>query len=175
MELPDLRQKNSYDCGMIACRIVLRVLRRRLTRDLAGRLNTNPIDGTDPRAIESTLRHMGLGVIAGEMTIDDLRLQSQLGRPVICLVTRSGVGHYIVSAGVDCGRIKYQCPADGPCTISRSKFILSWRDVDRLGATYHQFGMAVWRRPNTPPTPQVLDIAEVERVNNRLKEILSLD
>jgi len=144
MKLPDIRQEGSHDCGLAACRTVAKLYRRRWTPELTARLGTSLIDGTDPRAIESTLRFCGFGVIAGEMTLDDLQYQTQLRRPVICLITREGVGHYVVVSGIDCGRIRLQCPAEGPIATSKTKFITSWRDVDRLGATYHQFALAVW-------------------------------
>jgi ABC-type bacteriocin/lantibiotic exporter with double-glycine peptidase domain len=170
MKLPDIRQQSGYDCGLAACRIVSRLFRRRWGPDLTARLGTSPMDGTDPRAIESTLRHVGWGVIAGEMTIDDLRHHTALERPVICLITRGGIGHYVVVGGIDCGRIHVQCPADGPIITSSSKFIAAWQDVDRLGAIYHQFALAVWKRPQ--PRPAAIDHAEVERINSRLRELL---
>ena len=172
MKLPDIRQQNNHDCGLAACRIVARLFRRRWTPELTARLGTSPMDGTDPRAIESTLRHIGWGVISGEMTIDDLRHHATLERPTICLITRAGVGHYVVVGGIDCGRIQVQCPADGPIITSRAKFLAAWRDVDRLGAVYHQFGLAVWKRPK--PKPSTIDLAEIERVNSRLRELLDL-
>lgn len=144
MKLPDIRQDGSHDCGLAACRIIARRYRRRWSAELAARLGTSPIDGTDPRAIESTLRYAGYGVIAGEMTIADLRYQTELKRPVICLITRNNVGHYVVVRRVDCRNIYLQCPADGPIVEGKTKFMGSWRDVDRLGASYHQFALAIW-------------------------------
>jgi len=172
MKLPDIRQQNNHDCGLAACRIVARLFRRRWTSELTARLGTSPMDGTDPRAIESTLRHIGWGVIAGEMTIDDLRHHATLERPTICLITRAGVGHYVVVGGIDCGRIHVQCPADGPLTTSRAKFLAAWRDVDRLGAVYHQFGLAIWKRPRIRKS--AIDHDEIQRVNSRLRELLKL-
>lgn len=172
MKLPDIRQQSNHDCGLAACRIVARLFRRRWTPELTARLGTNPMDGTDPRAIESTLRHIGWGVISGEMSIEDLRHHTALERPVICLITRGGIGHYVVVGGIDCGRMHVQCPADGPIITSRTKFLTAWQDVDRLGATYHQFGLAVWKRPK--PKPSMIDHDEIERVNTRLRELLDL-
>lgn len=148
MILPDIRQAHTWDCGPTAARIVFRCLRRRMTPDTLSRLNASPIDGTDPRALEGALRAAGLGVQSGEMTWDDLRHHTAAGRPVVCLVNANGVGHYVVCGGIDCGRARIQDPAAGPVEIGRSAFLSSWRDVDRWGVHYRQFGIASYRLTN---------------------------
>ena len=145
MILPDIRQSRTWDCGITAAQIVLRCLRRRITPEILTRLNASPIDGTDPRALESALRAAGLGVQSGEMTWDDLRHHTSSGRPVVCLVNADGVGHYVVIGAIDCGRARLQDPAAGPVEISRRAFIPTWRDVDRWGAHYRQFGLTAYR------------------------------
>lgn len=144
MILPDIRQQGSYDCGIAAVRCVLRFYRKRWADDYAVRLNTNEIDGTDPRNIEIVFRFLGFGVVSGNMDAYDLRHHTGLGRPVITLVQRNGIGHYCVVSSLDGGRIHYQDPADGPISASLKSFVKNWSDVDRLGAIYDSFGIVAW-------------------------------
>ena len=143
--LPDLRQNAQHDCGYTAVLIVLKHLRRRVTPGDLAPLSCNVINGTDPRAIESMLRGVGLRVISGEMSLQDLHHHTTIGRPVICLVSASGVGHYVVVAGVEFDRIHYQDPAEGPMDQPKPSWKRSWHDIDRMGATYRSWGIAVWR------------------------------
>jgi hypothetical protein len=66
-------------------------------------------------------------------------------RPVICLVQRGGVGHWVVAGRVTQRRAHYQCPSIGPGSQGRTTFMNAWRDVDRLGAVYRQWAIVAWR------------------------------
>jgi hypothetical protein len=144
--LPDLRQTADHDCGPCAVRIALRALRKRPKFDLYAALGTSPIDGTDPRSIESYMRFLGLWVWSGTGSLDDLR-HATASRPAICLVTRAQVGHYVVVSGLLEGRVHYQCPSEGPVRMGTRTWLRTWRDVDRLGAHYHQWMIV----PGKPP------------------------
>lgn len=144
LTLSDMRQAYSYDCGIVAVKVLLRALGKRLTPENMRALSTSPIDGTDPRAIESLLRKLGLHVLSGEMTWYDLVYFTQT-RPVICLINSDGIGHWVVAAGIKDGRMHYQDPSDGPKHLGKKKWLDIWRDVDRLGAVYRQWGIAAWR------------------------------
>jgi len=143
--LPDLRQSAEHDCGYTAVLVVLRRLRRKVTPGDLASLSTNMIDGTDPRAIESTLRGLGLRVISGEMDMGDLWHHAASSRPVICLLSRDGVGHYVVVAGIHEGSVYYQCPSEGPAHMRVAAWKRSWTEIDRLGAVYQGWGIAVYR------------------------------
>lgn len=137
--LPDVRQKKDYDCGRAAVECVLQFFGS--YADLR-RLLTNPMDGTDPRAIEALLRKAGHHVVSGEMTLDDLRHFTRSRRPVIAVVN----GHYVVVGGVDWSRgwkIGYQDPCHGFMKAKWVDFQGWWKEADRLGVTYNQFGIAV--------------------------------
>jgi ABC-type bacteriocin/lantibiotic exporter with double-glycine peptidase domain len=144
--LPDLRQTREHDCGAVAVRIALRAIKKRPPADLETLLGTSPIDGTDPRSMESLLRSLGLWVASGSFTLADLH-HITTTRPAICLVTRANIGHYVTVGGIVSGTVHYQCPSEGPCRSGTRSWMKSWRDVDRLGATYHQWLIAVSRPP----------------------------
>ena len=138
--IPDVRQRTNYDCGPAVVKSVLDHLGLRRSLDhLTSRLLTSPIDGTDPRSIEAYLRHEGLKIVAGEMTLADLRHFCQTGRVVICLTKN----HYVAVTKVTASRIYVQDPQAGPCVHRLMDFPPAWVDVDRWGVTYHQFGIAI--------------------------------
>lgn len=145
-KLPDLRQAKDHDCGPTAVRIILKYHKRSVTKTHIKELPCDPVDGTDPRAIESWFRSRDLGVLAGTMTWQDLRHLTGQGRPVICLITTShGIGHYVVVSHTFGGYITYQCPTNGLLKVSKKEWLRGWHEVDRLGAKYIQWGIAVHR------------------------------
>ena len=115
IQLPDIRQQSDHDCGLTAVRVLLRHLGRRPTpRQLSG-LVCDPVDGTDPRNIETFLRQLNLRVQAGSFKVDDLDRLTSSGRAVVCLTTPAhGIGHYVVVSGIEGQTIHYQCPTEGP-------------------------------------------------------------
>jgi ABC-type bacteriocin/lantibiotic exporter with double-glycine peptidase domain len=142
--LADMRQKTDYDCGVVAVKVLLKALGKRLTPDNMKHLSTSPVDGTDPRSIESLLRKLGLHVLSGEMTWNDLVYFTQT-RPVICLITLDSIGHWVVASGIKDGRMHYQDPSEGPKNLGKKKWHDVWKDIDRLGAVYRQWGITAWR------------------------------
>ncbi len=146
MILADIRQAANHDCGIAVCRIVMRYYGKKWFDDYEKKLSVCEIDGTDPRNIEVLFRQSGFGVLSGEMTIADLRHCVGMGRPVIALIQRMGVGHYIVVSDARPRIVEYQCPADGPTRVSVRKFKESWSDVGRMGAIYKSFGISPFSR-----------------------------
>lgn len=136
LQLPDIRQRTGWDCGKAAVECVLRFFGS--SADLR-KLGTSPMDGTDPRAIETCLRLSNHQVISGEMDLDDLRYFTKTGRPVIAVVN----GHYVTVAGIARGKVHYQDPWTGPCKCKPGDFLGWWKEADRLGVTYRHFGIAV--------------------------------
>jgi ABC-type bacteriocin/lantibiotic exporter with double-glycine peptidase domain len=139
LKLPDIRQVSDYDCGVAASKVVLAYL----GHTQRPKLPVTPIDGTDPRTIESAFRQLGLPVFSGQFDIPLLKHCAATDRPVICLVQQGGVGHYVVSAGVFRGTVFYQCPAEGPLSAKAASFLDSWHDADRFGTHFRCFGIAV--------------------------------
>lgn len=134
--VPDIRQRTSHDCGPAAVAVV------RAYHGLPAKpwLKSDATDGTCPRAIEAELRSAGMGVAAGEMCIDDLRHYGKTGRPVIAIVRN----HYVVVQGVHRGRVYYQDPEHGPQSVRESEWSEWWRDNDRMGTEYLQWGIVAW-------------------------------
>lgn len=146
LALPDVRQKGDHDCGLAAVLCVLRYLGvRRSREELELLLGSTRLDGTDPRAVEARFRCEGLAVQAGTMDEYDLGHHARRGRPVVCLVSRGGVGHYVVSAGCRYGLVHYHDPACGPTRERLPRFVEQWSDWDRHGGEWRRFGVAVSR------------------------------
>ena len=149
IDTKDIRQSDSFDCGAVAADVACRVhgvcKRKGYFRHLLG---TNGINGTDPRTIEAFIRLEGLKVLSGEMDIHDLQFMTRRGKPVITLVTFETCGHYIVVRGVTgTGRNKFvhfHDPETGRQKMPANEFIEVWRDYDRFGVSYKQFGIVVW-------------------------------
>lgn len=139
MDLPDIRQRENHDCGDTAFRIVCESHGWRARAALS-----NPIDGTDPRTLEHGFRRLGKRVTSGEMTLADLRHFTRRGCPVIALVQLDGVGHYVVVGQSTSRFVAFQCPSNGPRSLSAAKFLRLWTDIDRSGTIYHQWGIAAW-------------------------------
>lgn len=138
LKLPDVRQKEPHSCGDAALRIVW---------DFHG-VKSRPtvatvIDGTSPDTLEAMLWKSGLSVQAGVMDVGDLQYHTRRNRPVICCVTEeSGVGHWVVVAGVAYRRVHYQCPVRGPVFESLAEWNRRWDDVTRRGVSFSQWGVA---------------------------------
>jgi hypothetical protein len=62
-------------------------------------LPATPIDGTDPRALESFFRRLGIPAQSGEMDWRDLAYHTARGRPVAALVQLDGCGHWVRCGG----------------------------------------------------------------------------
>ena len=142
----DVRQEGEWDCGWATVESVCQYFQVYKHRNLMLKLlGTNGMNGTDPRIIESFLRGEKFNVLSGNMTIDDLKFFTKHNRPVIAMVTFDGIGHYIVIRGVQRKRVYYQCPINGPKSMSIEKFLPQFIDYDRYGVTYEKFGMVVWK------------------------------
>ena len=140
LSLPDCRQRDDWSCGQTAARVVFQF------HGFRGRSpQGSPIDGTDPRSLETAFLAAGLLVQSGEMTPADLRHHTRLGRPVVCLVTEpDGVGHYVVVGGLLRGRVRYHCPTVGASSEPVAAFDARWHDSDRVAVRYTRWGIAVW-------------------------------
>jgi len=140
LTLPDLRQTDSHSCGRVARDVAVSFFGRRAPRRPP---SSSPVDGTDPLALVAEFRLLGFHVQSGEMDLIDLKHHTAAGRPVVVLTRLGDEGHYQVVAGVARGRVRYQCPANGPGSEPAAAFLARWWDVGR-DVRYHQFGLAVW-------------------------------
>lgn len=139
---PSVIQAGDADCGPACCSALLRYWGiRQSVQTCTGLLYTSGMDGTDPRTIEAFLRSHGLHVLAGEMSLEDIREQTRRGRPVLCVLQ----GHYVVALSVWRGRVYLHDPAEGRVALKSADFEARWRDTDRLGVRYERFGLSVWR------------------------------
>jgi ABC-type bacteriocin/lantibiotic exporter with double-glycine peptidase domain len=106
-------------------------------------LLSTPIDGTDPRALESLFRRLGIPAQSGEMDWRDLAYHTARGRPVAALVQLDGCGHWVAVWRATSRRVSWHCPADGPRSASPAAFRRGWWDWGRDGVDYRCFGVAV--------------------------------
>lgn len=141
LDLPIVRQRRSHTCAVAACRCLLRF------HGLAGPPSfASETDGADPRAVEVALRRAGLGVLAGEADVGQLKYWCGRGMPPICLIQWTDgivrVGHYVVVAGVYRGKVHYADPIDGLTSLPISEWNDRWTDSERLGGTFRHWAVA---------------------------------
>src|SRR5262252_1900448 len=166
VEVPDVRQHDSYSCGAAAAMSVGRYfgVGPESITEWKSLLDTDKRDGTDVVPLVAYLRSLGLGVRAGTgMTLDDLKRHTSAGLPVIVAVqdwgpsvpTPSSVsnGHYLVVIGVDHGYVFVQDPAVHPPAggiqapgrkmIEEDRFDSLWHDTDADGSILDHWGAVV--------------------------------
>jgi hypothetical protein len=136
LSVPDIRQGDTFDCGRACAKAVC------LWWDVPfrGGPTCGEFDGTHPATMDGFFRVAGLSVLSGNMALEDLRHHVRLGRPVCCAVA----GHWVVVGGVERGKVHYHDPQEGPCKKKAPEFLTWWRDQDRFGTPYQQFGIATW-------------------------------
>lgn len=142
LKIPNIRQQSDYDCGEAAVRCVLAFHGIRAAVRLA-----TPQHGTDPGQIESSLRNIGLGVVAGEMSVAMLKRFCTLKLPIITLVHWPGGedSHYVVVSGVSKDHVYYHDVQGGEGECSISEWVQAWEAKGRL-ANYKQWGIVAWER-----------------------------
>lgn len=136
LTIPDIRQREDYDCGAAALDAVASYwgLRARGPAKLA-----NAVHGMAPDTVEAVLRALGLSVLSGEMTVADLRHLTREGRPVLCPVAVRG-GHWVVVRGVERGRVHVHCPIEGPAAWRLADWEAGWADSTR-GREFVRWGI----------------------------------
>lgn len=139
--LPDCRQRDSHDCGTACLRTLWQFHygQQRKLIDLS-----TPADGLDPATMRAQLLKLGWNVLAGTMTVDDLRHFTAAGRPVVCLVTIDGGGHYVVVGGVWRGKVWHHCPLNGWTGQHIDEWQQSWHDSNADGVRYVNWGLCSW-------------------------------
>jgi len=142
LAVPYRAQNSAYDCGEAVARMVLAFHGRQWPRNRFPGWPC-PVDGTDPRTLESFFRGNCFRVQSGEMQLADLRHHTRAGRPVACLVQCGGVGHWVCVNGVIGRMIQVLDPASGPRVTSGGGFVSIWSDLARDGTTYQGWGIAV--------------------------------
>lgn len=137
--LPDRRQQDAHSCGPTVYRIVCEALGVKAPGPKA-----DPMDGLHPAYLSAQLQKVAkLPTVVGTLTVDDLKHFTRAGRPVVCLVRLGNSGHYVVVAGVERGKVVYQCPATGPGRQPVDEFVARWHDTDGRGHAYERWGLAV--------------------------------
>lgn len=141
LKIPDIRQREDYDCGEAALEAAMRfhgyvVFPCNLS---------NPVQGIAPDTAEAILRSRGLAVLSGTMAVADLQHLTRRRLPVLCPIQRGGSGHWVVVYGVTGTkggtRVFFQCPIDGPCSMPATTWRDGWVDVSRAGARFDSWGI----------------------------------
>lgn len=147
LTFPTVLQAKTYDCSAACAKAVEQ--HYGTTRPLAFYVTGLAVDsanGCDPRTLDRFFRRRGYGVIAGEMTVDDLRFHTSRDRPVVVPVTFDGAGHYVVVYRVARDRVRIADPWCGSVSLRREAFESAWRDHDAV-ETFRRWGIAVWVLP----------------------------
>lgn len=142
LQLPKILQSDSFDCGTAAMTCVMRFHKSRgavIVADLA-----TPEHGLGPETVEAAFRTAGWKVNAGERTLDDLQSNCANWRPVMVLITKDGVGHWCVAAGVTPKRVYFHDPEDGMRHLTHVEFLEAWNDIGRYGQTFRNFGLVAF-------------------------------
>lgn len=137
LDIPDIRQREDWDCGAAAVEAVLRYHRvwRARDRDL-----TNPVQGMDPGTVAAVLRSNGMTLLDGTMTVEDLRHLTRTNRPVLCPVNLYG-GHWVVCRGVEYGGVHFHCPTQGRLRLPVSRWVEEWTSSSESGHAFDRWGI----------------------------------
>jgi ABC-type bacteriocin/lantibiotic exporter with double-glycine peptidase domain len=129
-------QMKDSDCGVACVQMVLGYygINNRGVTSLA-----NVIDGVQIRTIEAFFREKGCLVISGNMDIDTLRYYVKRKIPIIILFA----GHYVVLVGFANRSVHYNCPLQGPKSLSISRFKKLWFNI-LDGACLFNWGIVVY-------------------------------
>ena len=139
--IPDCRQTTDYGCGRACVDAVAEFHGLRPPR--SSPRWANAVQGMAPDTVAAALRSLGLAVLAGgPMEVATLKALVGAGWPVICPVTRSGVGHWVVVRGVWRGRVYFHCPSWGACSEPVATWESQWRDATDTGTPFVRWGVA---------------------------------
>jgi predicted double-glycine peptidase len=122
LDLPDIRQEDTYSCGAAAAMSVGRYygVGPQTLGEWKEALGTSKENSTSPQEIVRYLSKLGLRVsLSGELTLQHLRTAWAAGCPVICPIQEYAgapeaafeYGHYVVVIGVALGQVFVQDPA----------------------------------------------------------------
>ena len=140
LTIHDIRQREDFDCGSAAVDSLCAFhgVRQRGPVKLANR-----IDGMAPDTVAAVLRALGFRVLSGPMVggISDLQHFTRAGLPVLCPITVAAGGHWVIVRGVERARVYYQCPTNGPVSMSAAKWMDGWRDTSASGHEFDRWGI----------------------------------
>lgn len=137
LTIPDIRQREDYDCGAACVAALLSFHGRRWPAVWS---LPNPVQGLAPDTVEAVLRAAGLSVASGSMRLADLRHYADSDRPVMCPVALHG-GHWVIVRGVSARRVYYHCPTAGPTWVGARDWREVWHDTSRGGTSYPSYGI----------------------------------
>lgn len=160
LDVPDVRQKDEFDCGAAALKAALdyyQVKPSRSEEEMVRALGSDEDHGTLPKAILREAKDAGLGVEESSgMSLAELTQQIDNGNLVICPVQAYGTddeerhresGHYVVVCGYTPTDIILHDPSAGRQSQPRREFLTCWHDQDANGVDYHHYGIVVSRNP----------------------------
>ena len=160
LEFPDTRQGKNFTCGASSVQSILYYYGENIREDeLADTLKSDPEDGTQSDGMVQLFHARGLRTISGEMTIEDLKRNIDMGIPTMIpiqawpdddeldkdLSASWEDGHWIVAIGYAPGTIIF----DDPVLLDNHGYMaiedLESRWHDKNGDTkLDHFGIAVW-------------------------------
>jgi len=142
LELPDERQKGDHDCGEAAVACVLKYFNASIAKKKFATLQ----DGADPRQLEAALRLSGFNVLAGEMSVEELKHFIKTNRPVICLIKweNDAESHYAIVKGIEHKKVFIHDVQSGHVTVSLSKWQRMWLATGRMNEVFKRWGIVAW-------------------------------
>lgn len=144
MNVPDVRQCNSEDCGpAIAYAILLAFFSY---SDVVKAVGSK--GGTHPKRLINFFKSINLSYqVIEPMSITKLRkLVSDKNTLVACSIKVDESGHWVIVYKVSATHIYYHDPITGKTKKTIEKFILNWRSTDTDGIIYIRYGIAVRKK-----------------------------
>jgi len=166
IRLPLTRQATDHTCGVASLQSILFYYGLEIREDnLAVELHTT-IDGTPYWNMVSFAKSQGFEVsVATNLTLDDLRKNIDLRRPVLVAIqawmnppvdwSTYDEGHYVVVVGYDAANFYFMDPSTlGHYTyIPITEFLARWHDMGADGTHLDQFGIVMTKVPAVPYDP----------------------
>lgn len=158
LDVPDVRQGDSYSCGAACLWAVCQYfgVGPETEEEFIDLLGTNPVDGTAPEQLLDLAGELSLGTGTIENDAADfvgLAAALKAGHPVICdaQADDSGdSGHYVVAIGLSKASVYVMDPLAGRKRIGRKRFAARWHD-----GAYQGYGIALGK----PAAAQELSLA----------------
>lgn len=157
VDLPDIRQRDTFDCGAAALLAVCQHFGVGPTDDgaMIVALGTDRKDGTRPKEMVDAAQRFGLKhAVADRCSLSAVIGQTDLGRPVILCIQAHGTpderdkiqsGHYVVAIGHQPGKVWVQDPSVGRVLVDDAELAERWKDKDADGVVYEQWGLSLWK------------------------------
>lgn len=139
IHLPDIRQRESWDCGRTMFEIFCTFYEKPLPLFIANL--SNAAVGLSPDSLEAGFRSLGFKTLSGNWTIEMVRSFTKIGRPLATLMQLDGIGHWVAVRGVARNRVYVQCPEVGPTSYRIEEWDKNWIDFHHLGTVFDRWAV----------------------------------